>query len=99
MMKLSQVLKRIMDERDLNISKLASISDIPKTTINNWLSGHSPSVEQAQKLSRSLGISLHQLCFDVEDENTPLMKIFKSDVFSGTFEIKIRRVNIESEDE
>ena len=98
-MKLPVVLKKILDERNLTISKLATMSDVPKTNIKNWIDGSrsSPNLEQVKKVAVVLGVSVHYLCWGSEDENSPLSKIMKDDLFSGTFEVTLKRIKWEGQ--
>ena len=60
-MKLSEILKEIMRERNLTLNKLAALSDIPKSTIANWIDGHQPNITHIKTLAKSLGVSVHYL--------------------------------------
>lgn len=93
-LKIGKVLKQIMDNERHTLAGISKATGVPKSTISEWLSNRSPKPSQAVKVARHLGVSLHYLLFGQEDSSEPLIKLFKEDVFSGTFEINIRRVRI-----
>ena len=93
--KISKVLSRIMKERKLSIKELSSMSGVPSSTLHEWVNGRAPRDPiKAKKLSDALDISLNQLLFDEPDKNETIQiqSILKEDVFSGVFEINIKRI-------
>ena len=93
--KISKVLTRIMKERKLSIKELSNLSGVASSTIHEWLNGRSPrDPVKAKKLADALEMSLNQLLFDEPDKNETIQiqQIFKEDVFSGVFEINIKRI-------
>jgi hypothetical protein len=49
---------------------------------------------QTRKVADALGVSLHFLIFGEEDHQEPLARLLKDELFSGTFEINIKRVRM-----
>lgn len=91
--KIQSTLKLLLSEKNLSIRELAKRSGVPNSTLQEWSSNRSPkNPVQVQKVAQVLGVSLHYLLFGEEDKSEPLTKLLKEDVFSGTFEINIRRV-------
>ncbi len=89
------VLTEIFRERRLTIKEVAKASGVPASTLSEWKLNRAPkNPEQALKVAEALDISLHFLLFGVEDRQEPLQKLLKEDVFSGTFEINIKRIKI-----
>ncbi len=91
-LKIQIVLKRLMKEQNETLSSLSKSTGVPKSTISDWLSNRTPNPVQAVKIAKHLGVSLHFLLFDELDTQDPIQKIMKEDVFSGTFEINIKRI-------
>lgn len=91
--KIQTTLKQLLEENNLSLRELAKRSGVPNSTLQEWSSNRSPKNPlQVQKVAKALGVSMHYLLFGEEDQSEPLTKLLKEDVFSGTFEINIKRV-------
>lgn len=93
-LKVGKVLKKLMEEDRHTLASLARATGVPKSTLSEWLSNRSPNPVQAVRVANHLGVSLHFLLFGSDDAAEPITKLLKEEVFSGTFEINIRRVKI-----
>jgi transcriptional regulator with XRE-family HTH domain len=93
-LKIGLVLKKAMADDRHTLTSISKATGIPKSTISEWLNNRAPNPVQAAKVAKHLGISLHYLLFSEEDGEEPLHKLLKEDLFSGTFEINIKRVKI-----
>lgn len=91
-LKFAENLKVIMKDRNLTIGKLSVKAGVPKTTLAHLLAGQTATIEQVKKISDALGVSIHHLCYGGEDMNSEIYKILREEVFSGTFEISVKRV-------
>ena len=92
-LKIGPVMRTLIDDRRLTLKEISKATGVPASTIAEWTNNRAPkNPEQAQKVASFLGISLHHLFFGVEDREEPISKLLKEDVFSGTFEISIKRV-------
>lgn len=88
-------LKALLNAQRLTLREVSKASGVPSSTISEWLNNRSPkNPEQVRKVAKYLGVSMHYLLFGEEDSEEPLHKLLKEDVFSGTFEINIKRVKI-----
>lgn len=93
--KINHTLAKLLKEQNLSLRELSKRSGVPNSTLQEWSSNRSPKNPiQVQKVAQELGVSMHYLIFGEEDKSEPLTKLLKEDVFSGTFEINIRRVRI-----
>jgi transcriptional regulator with XRE-family HTH domain len=91
--KTGDVLKQIIEERRLTVKEISKGAGIPASTLAEWLNNRTPrDPEKVRQLAKFLGITTHFLLFGVEDAEEPLQKILKEDLFSGIFEINIKRV-------
>lgn len=95
--KIGPTLKELIEANRYSIKEISRSTNVPPSTIAEWLNNRSPkNPEQTQKVAKYLGVSLHYLLFGVEDSEEPLHKLLTEDVFSGTFEINIKRVRIQT---
>lgn len=91
--KIQTTLKMLLAEQNLSLRDLSKRSGVPYSTLQEWSTNRSPkNPVQIQKVASCLGVSMHYLIFGEEDKAEPLTKLLKEDVFSGTFEINIKRV-------
>lgn len=66
---------------------------MPPTTIAEWQSNRTPkNPSQVKAVAGYLGVTLHYLLFGEEDAEETIQKIFREDLFSGVFEINIKRI-------
>jgi len=93
-LKINEVLKKLMKAEGLTLVALSSRTGVPKSTLSEWLSNRTPNPIQAAKVARIFNVSLHFLLFGTEDPQELFQKIMKEDLFSGTFEISIKKVKI-----
>ena len=95
-LKIDKSLRAAMKARGLSLRELAKLSGVPPTTINEWLSNRPPrNPVQAKKVAEALDISLNKLLFAEEDKHEPLQKIITEDLFSGNFQITVKRLKID----
>ncbi|MCM2353724.1 MAG: helix-turn-helix domain-containing protein [Pseudobdellovibrio sp.] len=93
------VLKKLLKDRRMTLKEVSTATSVPSSTLSEWLNNRSPkNPEQTLKVAQYLEVSLHYLLFGEEDHQEPLTKILKEDVFSGTFEINIKRVRSKNGD-
>jgi transcriptional regulator with XRE-family HTH domain len=93
--KIGIILRKLLDEQRLTLKAVSKGAGVPATTIAEWSNNRSPkNLLHAQRVAAFLGVSLHFLLFGEEDREEPLMKLLKEDVFSGTFEINVKRVRV-----
>ncbi len=93
-LKIGSVLKKLMEADRHTLTSISKATNVPKSTVSEWLSNRAPNPVHASRVAKHLGVSLHFLLFGVEDSEEPLHKILKEDLFNGTFEINIRRVKV-----
>ena len=99
-LKIAATLKKLMKEKRLSVKALSRDSGIAVSTLHEWLNGRTPrDPVQAKKVADCLGVSLNRLLFDAPDlsESINLNQILKRDIFSGVYEINIRKVKIKGD--
>lgn len=95
-MKIGTVFKSLLEQRRMTLKEISKKTGVPSSTLSEWLNNRTPkNPEQIQKVAKALGVSMHFFLFGEEDSEEPLHKLLKEDVFSGTFEINIKRVKLE----
>lgn len=93
--KIDSTLKSLLMQKRMTIKEIAKATGVSNSTLSEWLNNRSPrNPEQIKKVAKYLGVSMHFLLFGEEDSEEPLSKLLKEDVFSGTFEINIKRVTV-----
>ncbi len=93
--KIGPTLKELIEANRYSIKEISKATNVPASTLAEWLNNRSPkNPEQIQRVAKFLGVSIHRLLFGTEDSEEPLHKLLKEDVFSGTFEINIKRIKI-----
>lgn len=93
-LQIGPVLSKILKERRLSLRELSKATGISVSTLSEWSANRNPNPSKLKLVADYLGVSIHFLLFGVEDNQTAIAKILKEDIFSGTFEINIRRVKI-----
>jgi transcriptional regulator with XRE-family HTH domain len=92
-LRLGLVLSSIIEQRRLTLRELSKATGVSVSTLSEWQSGRTPkNPAQVAKVAKFLSITLYELLFGEKDSEEPLLKILKGDLFSGTFEINLRRV-------
>lgn len=93
--KIGKVLSRLMKEKRLGLRELARESKVSASTLSEWIGNRRPKdPAQVARVAAVLGVSLHYLLFEIEDpmQRFDLNRVLKDDVFSGAFEITLKRV-------
>jgi len=92
---IGKVLSQLLVNRRLTVKEVSIATGVPASTLVEWKTNRSPrNLEQVREVARLLGVSMHFLLFGEEDRDEPLQRILKEDLFVGTFEITLRRVQI-----
>lgn len=93
--KIGTNLTNLLSSKNLSLRALSKASGVPYTTLQEWTANRTPrNPIQIQKVASCLDVSMHFLLFGVEDKSEPLTKLLKDDIFSGTFEISIKKVRV-----
>lgn len=99
MVSFGQSLKHLMKERGLSVRKLTEQTNIPKSTIAEWLSGRSPKFSpELIKLSQVLGVSLETLLVGKSTEEQIIEELVTNkekfiQIFKGVYRITVEKEN------
>lgn len=92
MLKLSENLRRILNERDMTVASLSRLSGVPKTNIQGWLDGASPNVIQLFQVATVLNVNLEELAFSKRSFSLVDKALDQLELNTGTYEIRIRKI-------
>lgn len=93
--KIGSTLSALLEAKNLSLRELSKKTGVPYSTLQEWTSNRTPKNPiQIQKVASHFDVSMHFLLFGAEDRAEPLTKLLKEDLFSGTFEISIKRVRL-----
>ena len=89
---LKDILRDLINEKDISVASLARKTSVPKTNINSWLQGASPNIEQLYKVAQFFDVPIEYLAFgkQVEDPMSKFMDKFH--IHTGLYEISIKKV-------
>src|SRR5258708_6680923 len=95
--KIGQVLKRLLRDQRKTLKEISRETDIPYSTLHTWQENRQPKdILKAQRLAEHLGLTLHELLFDQpdlrEEQSKEIPKQILDELFKGTFEIVVRRI-------
>ena len=93
-LKIGKVLKDIMTAQRHTLATISKTTGVPKSTIAEWLNNRTPNPVQAVKVANYLDVSLHYLLFGHNETEDVLTKILKEELFSGTFEVSIKKIKL-----
>jgi len=94
-LKLGKTLKACMEKRRISARELGKLSGVPASNIGEWLSNRSPkNLSQLKSVSEVLGETVHFLLWGEQDPNDPIQQILKEKLFSGTFEVTVKKVKL-----
>lgn len=96
-LKLGTILRHEMKTHGLTLKALEEMTGVPASTLSEWCQNRSPrNIVQVRKIADFLGVSIHYLLFGKADthEHPTVSQLLKDDVFSGVFEISIKKVKI-----
>lgn len=94
-MKLSKNLKELLSKNDLNISQLSRATNVPRQTVDNWLSNQEPrSLKQVKLVADYFSVTVDELCFGSVRAKKKVSSIdeYSDEINAGVFEVVLRRV-------
>lgn len=92
-MELKNILRKLIEERGVTVTKVSKASKVPAQTIHNWLSGVEPrSFSQVKQVSDYFEVSLDYICFGIKEKNQSKFENYSEEINAGVFEVVLRRV-------
>lgn len=90
---IGKIFSQLVKERRYTLKEISNATGVPASTLAEWQANRTPkNPNQVRSVAKFLGVSLHYLLFGEEDHQDAISKLIKEDLFSGTFEINIKRV-------
>ena len=97
-MRLPQILKKLLNEKDMSIAQLARATQVPAQTIHNWLCGQMPgNIMQLKRVADYFNQGLDYMCFGYDrrfstaKEATPTK--LHNEINAGMYEVILRKKN------
>jgi hypothetical protein len=102
--KIAQTLRFLMERDRVSLKELSAQASIPLSSLTALRNGSRKSLrnpEHIGRLSSFFKVTSHFILFGVEDPNSKqgLEQIIKDDMFSGIFEVTLKRVKLEKKKE
>lgn len=94
-------LQELAKARNLTARQVAVDLKLPQKTVSEWFNGsRSPRDPKHYKvLADYFGVSVHRIMYGTEDDRSMVSEIIqKLDVFSGVFEINVKRVRLRTKE-
>ena len=93
-MKLSNQLKKLIQQSGTTITVLSKATKVPQQTIHNWISGSRPrDFDQVKKVAEHFKVTLDFLVYGIESEKTSTpFDSLREEINAGVFEVVLRRV-------
>lgn len=93
---LGKNLKKLLLENKLNILKLSKLTDVPKSTLSDWIAGNSPkNIAQVKAVADYFKVSIDHLVFG--DGSMPVASICKGNtevefLNFGRFDVYLKKI-------
>lgn len=97
--KLGPTLNRLMHEQGVSLKELSIESGVPQSTLSYMRRNRQPrDISTVMAVARTLNVSLHYLLYGHGDpsEKSELVTDFSSELFSGVFEITVKKLRRKS---
>lgn len=97
--KIGPILNRLMHEQDIPLKELSYMSGVPQSTISHMRRNRQPrDISTVMAVAEALGVSLFYLLYGHNDpsEKSEMMTDFASELFSGVFEITVKKLKRKS---
>lgn len=62
-------LKKLIEKNKLSATELARRAGVPRSNVQSWLTGSSPSIDQLGRVAQVLGITVDELYFGHKQES------------------------------
>jgi transcriptional regulator with XRE-family HTH domain len=91
--------KALLKERGLNVTELAKLSGVSRTTLQSWTAGVKPSVYDLDKVCSVLNLTIDEFVFGRKPKAS-LDSLFKEVLLhSGTYKIKVTKLTEKDDDD
>ena len=97
-MQLKKNLRQILAEREMTISLLSRKTQVPKSTISEWMAGASPrDLKKLKIIAECLGYTVDELCFGNQASRTRSaadcsIEPHLEEIKAGVYEVILRKI-------
>ncbi len=93
-MKLKKNLQRLMKDKNISISQLATEANVPKSNITKWINNDAnPNLGQLAKVADYFQTSIDELVFDKTQDHDIEDLFNKLEIHTGLYEVIIKKVS------
>lgn len=94
-LQIDKALTELLKSKGITLRELSKHTGVPLSSLSEWKKNNrNPNAEHLSTISMFFGCSVHYLLYNQDDPAEPIQKILKSELFQGTFEITLKKVNI-----
>nr|BDT29052.1 helix-turn-helix domain-containing protein [Bacteriovorax sp. HI3] len=86
-------LKQLLEENNLSIAELARETQVPKSTLNTWLKGRSPNLEQLERVANYFNTSIDYLAFGKTSKPPLPTLVYRAEIGPGQYEVVVRKIS------
>lgn len=91
-MNLKTNLKHLLAQNDMTASQLSRKSNVPKTTLGEWLAGGNPrDLNKVKQVADVFEVTVDELCFGNGSPKRQSLKDFEEEIFAGNFDVILRK--------
>ena len=96
---LQKKLKMLLKTTNLSVTELAQRTGVPRTNIQQWLTGTSPNIAQVDSVAKYFGISIEELCFDRKAKSSIEELFTEALIHTGTYKIQVTKIVKKNEED
>jgi transcriptional regulator with XRE-family HTH domain len=85
-------LKALMKSRNISATDLSKETGVPRTTIQQWLTGSSPNIMQADKIASYFNVTIEELVFDRKPKPSIESIFNEAQLHVGHYRIEITKL-------
>ena len=92
-------LKALLKSKNMSVAELAKATGVPKTNIQQWMTGSSPNIIQVDKVANFFNLTLEELVFDRRPKNTIEDLFTEALIHTGHYKIQITKLSKKDDSE
>jgi transcriptional regulator with XRE-family HTH domain len=86
-------LKDVLEKNRISVAELSRQTGVPKTNIQQWLTGTSPNIIQLDKVATFFNMTIEELYFDRKESTKPSVFLNKIEITEGAYKILIEKIS------
>lgn len=85
-------LKALLKSHNLSVTELANRTNVPRSTIQQWISGTAPNIYQVEKVASYFNVSIDELVFDKKPKGSMEELFTEALIHTGHYKIQITKL-------